>query len=334
MHIVDQTSDAGFATLHVIVERFPEVIGMAKTANLDASEFNDLPDNAFAWPGLRKFPIHTAEHAALSYGYSKLAAALPADVQENLEKAASVYGINTESFNQPVVLEKVASNAQYLLPEKSRFLVRDAQDIPEVERVYHEKYASLAIAERAEAGFRLVKIAQQYQVSLKPETEKLAGFTITSTRILRDWIGARQAAATKLGSDLASVYEMIDNSFKGAEAAIYDREYQVKLAQLISDLDKKANLTPFYGKSLPDPIQTVFNTTKLARDYVKVGNVLQNKALLASLPLSFWQDTLGADVAAEIAPNGTVDPEILEQILPTLPEDLKNTLERQLAAYQ
>jgi hypothetical protein len=58
-----------------------------------------------------------------------------------------------------------------------------------------------------------------------------------------------------------------------------------------------------------------------------------NKELLAQLPLSFWQDTLGADIAAEIAPDGEVNVELLEQIIPTLPADLKLALETQLAAY-
>ena len=60
---------------------------------------------------------------------------------------------------------------------------------------------------------------------------------------------------------------------------------------------------------------------------------MQNKTLLASLPLSFWQDALGDDVAQEIAPDGQLDPMALDQILPTLPQDMKNTLETQLAAY-
>ena len=332
-NIIDQTSDSGFATLRVVVNRYPEVAGMSKIANLDSSEFDSLPSQAFAWPGIRRFPIHNAQQTALSYGYSKLASALPSDVQEALEKAAQLYGIDVGIFTRPVAMQKVAEEGHYLLPEKQRFLVKTAADIPAVEKVYHEKYASMTLTERTEAGYRLTKIAAEYNVKLRPETQKIAGFTMTSTRVLRDWLGARQIAATKLGSDLAGIYDEIDASFKNSDAVIYDRQYQVKLAQLISDLDKKAGLTKFYGKSLPDPLRTVFNTDKLASDYMKVGSALQNKQLLASLPLSFWQDALGEDVAAEIAPNGQVDLAALEQILPTLPADMKKTLETQLAAY-
>jgi hypothetical protein len=55
--------------------------------------------------------------------------------------------------------------------------------------------------------------------------------------------------------------------------------------------------------------------------------------MLQTLPLSFWEDTLGPDIAKEIAPSGTVDMTLLSQLLPTLPADLKSALETQLAAY-
>ena len=58
--IVDQTSDSGFATLRVVVERYPELRTFSKTANLDPSEFENLPAESFAWPGQRRFPIHNA----------------------------------------------------------------------------------------------------------------------------------------------------------------------------------------------------------------------------------------------------------------------------------
>lgn len=331
--VTDQTSDAGFATLRVVVDRYPELKTMAKTANLDESEFTDLPDESFAWPGIRRFPIHNPQHAALSYGYSKLASVLPSDVQETLEKAADLYQIDRTVFEPPVEVVKVASEGQFLLPEKRRFRVDSPEVVPEAERVYHEKYAELSVSERAEAGFRLMKIAQEFSVELRPETQKLAGFTITSTRILRDWIGARHAAATKLGSDLAGVFDTIDEEFKNADAYIADRDYQLKIAKVLHELDKKAGLTHHYGKRLPDPIQTVFNTNENPDDFFKFGSALQNKTLLATLPLSFWQDTLGPDVAKEIAPNGQVDVGLLEQILPTLPADLKAAIDTQLAAY-
>ena len=331
--IIDQTNDPGFSVLRVVVDKFPKLREMAKTANLDPTEFSSLPDEAFAWPGQRKFPIHNAEQAALSLGYSKIAAKLPSDVAEMMEKAASAYGINSEDFDPK--LEKVAAvdDGYYLLTEEKRFRIVGPQDVPVAEQVIYEKYASLSIENRAEACLRLVEAARQYNVPLRPSTYKLAGFTMTSTQKLKDCIETRQFAAEKLGSAFASAYGMLAAKFRNVEPFMTNRADQIKLAGVIHELDEQAGLTQYYGKKLPDPISTVFNTVEKRADYVKIGSALQNKALLAKLPLSFWQDTLGPEISAEVAPNGQIDPNTLEQVIATLPADLKTALETQLAAY-
>lgn len=331
-NIIDQTNDPGFSHLRVVVDRYPQLREMCKTANMDTSEFQSLPDAAFAWPGQRKFPIHNKEHAGLSVGYSKLASELPTDISAKLEKAAAIYGVSSAVFDEPTV-EKVASTAQFLLPEKQRLRIDSAQDVPRAEQAFHNKYAHLSVEDRATAAHNLVKIAQQHAVDLSPQTLKLAGFTMTSTRTLRDWVRAREEAATKLGSAIADAYRTVADAYNGPDRMLSDRGDQVKLAKMVSALDEQAGLTQHYGRKLPTPIETVFNTTKVASDFVKVGSALQNKELLQGLPLTFWQDTLGDDIAQEIAPNGQVDMAVLEQILPTLPDDLKSALETQLAAY-
>jgi hypothetical protein len=331
---MDQTSDPGFSRLSLLLSRYPKLASFTKSANIDGSEYKGLPDASFAWPGTRRFPIHTREHAAISYGYSKLAESLPSDVQETLEKVAEAWDIEVDDmFSQG--LHKVASedSADYLLPDIKRFRVKTAEDIPVMERAFVEKYAQLSVDERAEAGYNLIKLSEQHDVKLHPQTNKLAGFTITSTAVLRDWVGARRVAAEKVGSAIAPVYTQLSESLGKMPAHIHDRQEQTKLATLISDLDNKAGITPFYGNHLPDPLRTVFNTDQVVEDYVKIGSALQNKALMASLPLSFWEDALGADVTKDIAPGGQLDTELLEQVLPTLPDDMKATLERQLAAY-
>jgi len=333
--VIDQTNDPGFSTLRVIVERYPKLREMAKTANLDPSEFSALPDEAFAWPGQRRFPIHNAEHTALSFGYSKVASSVPSDVRETMEKAAELHGVPTQDFDTPVAVEKVAAgdSADYLIPHKRRFKVASAQDIPLAEQLVHQKYSSLSVGDRTLACMQLVKLAKRHGQDLHSSTIKLAGLTLTSTQKMRDWIEARREASIKLGSALADAYDAFAKQFEGKQSFISDRSDQMKLANAIRILDKEAGLDQLYNRTILDPVQTVFNTDMPTEDYVKVGSALQNKALLLSLPLSFWQDTLGDDIAAEIAPQGQVDMNTLEQILPTLPADLKSALETQLAAY-
>jgi len=331
-HVIDQSCDAGFATLRTLVERYPTLRDFAKTANLDSSEFEKLSADSFAWPSERKFPIHTPQHTAISVGYSKLAARIPTGVTAILEKAAEIHGVTAEVFDE-VQPEKIASEDNYLLPERKRFRVSSPADLPLVEEAYRMKYAQLSIEDRAEAGNNLVKFAAQHDVELHASTKKLAGLTMTSTAVFKDWMGARAEAATQMKSPLAAAFDKLAEAYTNVESFIHDRSDQLKLAATVSQLDKEAGITHYYGRKLPTPIETVFNTDLASNDFVKVSSALANKAMLQQLPLSFWEDTLGEDITKEIAPGGVVNPEMLEQIIPTLPDDLKASLETQLAAY-
>lgn len=331
---VDQTNDAGFATLRVLSQRYPKLREMCKTAELSPAEFSQLPDDAFAWPGERRYPIHTRAHTALSLAYSKVASEkIPSDVQQKLAQAVDVYGVAKDAFDNPAI-EKRASTEFWLLPDKKRFRVASAEDVKVAETVLHEKYAQLTTYDRAEAFLQLHKAAEYFGVPLTPSTEKLAGFTITSTQILKDWIEARQAAATKIGSELSSAYGLLASKFSGVRPYLTQRDDQIKIASLLNELDRKSGVDQFHGKSILDPLRTVFNTEKLASDALNLGGYTFSLKKLAALPATFWSDALGDDIMREIAPNGDVKISALKDILPTLPKDLKITIGRQLAAYR
>ena len=265
-------------------------------------------------------------------GYRKTASAVPSEVDAMLEKAAAVYEIDPSVFETSGA-EKTASEERYVFPEKKRFLVKTASDIKLAEERIRECYTQLTIEDRAEGLFRLTKLAEEFGVSLHPSTVKLAGFTLTSTRKLRDWIDARKEATR--GQVFSAAYEKLSASLEGVAPEFHDREVQVKIAGALHELDREAGLTRLYGKKLPDPIQTVFNSEKLASDTLELGTgMMLNKQKLAALPLSFWSDLLGPSVAREISSDGeTVNPEALMQLLPTLPDDIKAIAQKQLAAY-
>jgi hypothetical protein len=248
-----------------------------------------------------------------------------------LADAAELYDIPAETYVSTV---KEAEETVYLLPDQKRFAVKTAADVQEAEQMYHHRYAQLSTTDRIEVGYNLMKVAEQHRVVLSPSTQKMAGFTMTSTAALRDCLRARAVAAEKVASPIAPVFAKMAASFNNAQPYINDHGEQVKLAWAIEELDRKAGITKFYDRTLYDPMRSVFNTEKFAAEFFKTAGVLQNKSLLQKLPMSFWQDALGDDIAKEIAPGGSVDYQMLEQILPTLPADMKATLERQLAAYR
>lgn len=331
--VIDQTSDPGLATMRVLLDEYPRLLPFSKTAKMQLDEFESLPARAFAWPGARRFPVHTPEHAALSLAYTKKAAApIPADVVANLARAVEVYGIPADVFTT----EKTASDfsGDYLIPTKKRFRVKTAEDVKLAECFLFEKFAGLTVEDRTVMAQNLVATGDQHKVTLAPRTHKLACTTMTNSRIFRDWMRARQVAAEKRGAvQHAKAYETLGRAYTGSGGYIDDPHDQTKLAACIYELDKQAGLVSLYGRTLLDPLQTVYNTELRRDEFIKVGSAFQNRALIESLPLSFWQDVLGEEIAQEIAPNGQVDAMVLEQILPTLPADMKRTVEMQLAAY-
>lgn len=325
---IDQTNDPGFGTLCAVTKRFPALEEMAKTAELGAEEFKDLPNTAFAWETRRKFPIHSKEHTAISLGYRKVASAVPAEVDDKLTKAAAAYGIDTQVFDTPEQV-KVASEEFFLLG--GRFRVTSKDEVKYAENALLRKYATLSPQDRAEAFINLGKVAEHFEVPLQPSTQKLAGFTITSTKVMKDWIEARKMAAENLKSTVVGAYEKLARAYDRVDPYITDRSVQLKLAALIDELDQESGVHQFYGKSMLTPLETVFNTDKVATGQIMIGSLMLDKDKLAALPMSFWESLLGDDVAKEIATDGEPDIDKLAPILPTLPQDLTIVAQKQLA---
>jgi hypothetical protein len=134
---------------------------------------------------------------------------------------------------------------------------------------------------------------------------------------------------------IKQAYQAILDEVADSPEYIRDQYTQGKLAEAIHTLDQEAGLDKFYGKKLPDPIQTVFNTVKRAEDEVPIGQDFAiNKETLGNIPLSFWEDVLGEDIAKEISVDGNVNVDTLRSILPTLPADLLSIVQKQLGSYR
>lgn len=332
MTTIDVTNDPAFSHLRVITERFPGLVEFAKTAELAPEEFNKLPDGAFAWPEKRAFPTHTKEHAAISQAYAKCAAVLPVHVRENIRMACDAHSIPEELFIP--VQTKTAGEVHWLLPEQKRFRVTSAEEVSLVTDALEKRAHELTEEQRAEAYMNLAKAAEAFGVTTSSEIQKFAGNTLTDTEVLADWLDARAEAAEMVGNKIASVeFKNLGQSYRHVNHYLASKDDQVKLAQAIAELDKLAGIEKYVGKSIPNPILTVWNTLKVAADQLELNGMYFDKNKLAALPTSFWKDALGDDFVAEFAPGGVVDPAQLETVLQTLPADMKATLVTQLAPY-
>lgn len=332
--IRDQYHDPSFTMLYHLLEHQPEVAEFVKHAELEAVDEDQLPAEAFAWPERRRFPIDTAENTVLSSLYRAKVAAVPAEVDELLKTAQTVYGVN-EMMLRAQDQEKVAQEAVpeeqpiFLLPRLGRLRVKTAEDVPIAEKALLEQYTKLGIEDRAEGFINLVKVARDKGVKLQPQTHQMAGMTVCTTKVAMDYIESRRCATDV--PLFQQAYEKLASAFQHRGEFLQDRDELVKVADTLARLDAMAGLQGHYDKRIPDPIKTVFNTTKLAEEMLDIAGRSIELSKLAAMPPTFWEDVIGADLAKEITDSaGYVDATKLGQVVPTLPLDLKLILKSQI----
>jgi hypothetical protein len=328
VNLVDQYRDPTLALLVHLVAEHPRVVELVKEAEILPEEADALPDSAFAWPEKRAFPIHSREHAVLSRVYRTNLADVPPHVDDALKEACDVYGVPDGVFEREKRAATPDDPEDYLLPDDKRLPVRTAAEVRRAEKALLDGYQKLAFEHRAEACKRLVDKAAIHGVALDPLMHKLAGFTVSSTQTVKDWLGARREAAPPTYKE---AFQKLADALAGQPAEVRDRAALVRLAEVIGELDKKAGLVRHYDRRLPDPLQTVFNTNKVAGHGVELGGRFVPMQRLAEYPASFYGDVLGDDVVREAADGrGGLDPHKLAMILETLPRDMKLLLSRQM----
>jgi hypothetical protein len=330
VEIRDQYHDPAHATLAHLLHENPSAYEFVKAAELKQTDFNGLQDSQFAWPERRLFPINSAENTVLSSLYRAKTAAVPVEVDDALRSAQVIYGVKhllAETRQKSAAAPAVKSDTKddYLLPEHSRLRVKTAENVKAAEELLHRDYSRLGLEDRATAFTNLVKKARHLGVALKPETHRMAGFTLCTTKLAMEAIEARAAAAKQ--PLFKTAYDKLAAAFQKRGEFFADREQLLEAAQTLAHLDKQAGLDKMYDKGLPDPIRTVFNTDKLAEDYVDVSGRQIAVSKLASMPGTFWDDVLGPEYSTEFK---TKTGEELRQLIDTLPLDLKLILKHQV----
>lgn len=328
MKVIDQFSDPTCRHLHKVFNAFPETEYLIKNASIDTEENEKRADHAFAWPAQRLFPIDSPEQASLSRLYME-GQAVPEHVKAACEKALSIYGIE-----MPIRTEKTAAAAEpdpgeYLLPEQRRFRVRSGDDVKLATDALLRNRRHMNIPERAMAAMNLVKKALHHQVSVPDRVLKMAGYTMSEMNPLADWLEARAERTEDEGIKTAYL-KLAESVRQRPEKTSGERDELVKFADAVSELDVAAGLDKLYDKKIPDPLETVFNTTKIADEMlVLAGRQVPLSQLLAIDPNSY-RDAFGEDVAEEFIDEEEIDPEQLRIILPTVPYDLQQVLATQM----
>lgn len=323
--VVDQNTDPVMAHLMRRIDGRTKLAEALSEVNVDVAELAELPDDAFAWPEKRAFPIHDPGHALMSCVYRE-GQDVPAHVDATLKEACDMYGIDVS------ILERVktASHSEahdnsdeYLLPDLKRLRVTSAGQVKHAEERLRTEGQRLSLEHRATASARLVQKAAEYNMPLRAETLKMAGMVATDTRVLADWLEARGEAAP----DNRDGYEKMAATVRRLPHELRDRAQQMKLADAIYDLDKLSNLQGHWNRRLPDPMASVFNTDKVASHGVNLAGKFVPMARLASYDSNFYSDILGPDIVREASDAaGRMDASKLAEVLDTLPYDMKQML--------
>lgn len=305
------------------------LVELVKFAELSPESRDLLPDAAFADRTRRELPVHTAGHAALSRLYLDHNPALPEDVRQEVREACVAFGIPEDLFvRQDVKTAAAQSPDDYLFPEERRISIRTAEEVQRAEVKLASEGHRLTPAHRVLAARRLRTKAAALGAGVSETTVRMAGDASTNGAVLVEQLEAR--ATICKDAALAEQYRQLADAARGCDPS---PEQQVRIATLLEVLDMDAKLPPRQG--FLDPAATVFSgavrKTASAAD-VDLGPERLTGGAAAQIDPRLIGDILGDEVMDEVAPDGRVNPQLLQQIMSTLPRDVKQAFAQQLRA--
>jgi len=318
--IIDQFSDPSFKPVIQLMQANPEYRELTKHASLDYGERDQLPDSAFAWPEERLFRIDTRDNAVLSKLFmEKQAAYIPEVVKQRCDNALRIYGVNPDSIK---IREKKASTAlvRYVYPEEKKLPVRNAQDYKVASDLLTSNLRRMDPRTRTYTAVRLVKIGSELGEYPPEWALQYSGMTVCDKGRLKETIEVRTAVAPNM--QLKYAYNKLLDGIQQLPDLFDDFSELTKFAAALEELDMLAGLVPFYSRGLPDPMLSVFNTTKVASDLVQLNGTTVPLETLLRVPVDVYATIFGDEIVPEITTNGDLDPEKLIAVLPTMPADL------------
>jgi hypothetical protein len=325
--VIDQFHDPVLGTLAKIASDRPRLASAVMSFDVDPSERERLPDHAFAWPEKRAYPVHSREHAMLSRAYRDgVGGRVPAHVDATIKEALAVYGVDEAMFARAKVASAppVDDASDYLLPDIRRLRVTEPGHVKVAADRLAQQGDRLSPGHRVLAGSRLVEKAAFFGVRVGDEVRRMAGLVATSTPVLADWLEARGQAAS---AEFRDGYDKLASEVRRMPDELLDRGIQARLASAIEELDGLSGLDRQWGRRLPDPHASVFNTTKVAGPGVTLAGRFIPMERMAAYPTSFYADALGPDIVREATDlGGRLDVEKLAAVLGTLPIDMQRAL--------
>ena len=324
---MDQNTDITFATLRSLITTYPELSEHVKTAQVGEHVRNSLPEAAFADRLNRMFPVHTPADAMLSKAYATKVANLAGSIMDEIDTALAMYGISDDLFSTPKVAHTKVEDPVYLVESQKKLAMYSNTPIDMAEEALKRNQTKLSHKSLTDGALKIVKEAHSRGENVSDWTLKYAGLVQCDPQETSHWLEARALKApsdnlSKAYTKLAHVTNNIDSSL--------GRDDLIKLASAVSDLDGKSGFSRYYGKNMPDPVSTIFNTKVAMQPMIDLAGTSVPVAKLLSIPPETYGDILGSDIVDEITQDGELVPDSLTEILDTLPADMKHSLVKEL----
>lgn len=325
--VIDQNTDITFATLRSLVTTYPGITEHVKTAQVGEHIRESLPTAAFADQSNRMFPVHTPADAILSKAYATKVANLADSIVQQIDTALEMYGVSSDLFATPKIAHAYEEEPQYLVESQKKLAFYSNTPIAKGEEALIRNQSKLSSSSLTDGALKLVKEAARRGENVSDWTLKYAGLVQCDTTEARDWLETR--AHKSSDSRLKEAYTKLAQVAHNLDGSL-GRDDLIKLANTIGDLDKQAGFNKYYGRTLPDPVSTVFNTKLAMQPMLDLAGTPVPVEKLLSIPPESYGDILGSDIVEEISKDGELIPDALTEILDTLPVDMKKSLVKEL----
>jgi hypothetical protein len=308
-----------------------------------------IPSKFFALPEKRAYSFADPASTYVSFGYwlmnkNGLSGSENQRVKTNLVKAAEFFGITDEILDlarnyqgaKRKFMEKHAEE-NYGLPKEKAYPLHTPAHVTSAIEHFPEHHTNWEIPERMAIARKIIKKANEFGMPIQAEIIVSYG---TAEPVCRSDRAAANIAARALHIEDLSGQRLFNKLAHSMVGNMVEQEVLFKLAGVLETLDSHFGLNGHYGKRLQNPIETVFNVTGK-----EAAEILQHRPInlageeydlseLARVSLDTWEEMLGKDFVDSITGEaGTVDPNKLVDILPTLPLPEKNIINRYLKQY-
>lgn len=324
--MIDQNNDTTFSKLREILNDLPQIKPLIKKASVGEEVRNSLNTAAFADRANRRFPVNSAADTILSKAYATKVANLADDVMSEIDTALDMYKIDRNLFNTTKVAH-AKQEPNYLLEGQRKWAINKTTSIKLAEQALYRNKNKLAPKTLSTASLKLIKEARSRGEEVNTRTLKYAGLVQCDSKYARDWLEARAHKATN--TKVAEAFTRLSNVMSKVDNSI-TRDDLIKVSSAINKLDKVAGFTKHYGRNLPDPVETIFNTKTAMQPSLNLGGKDIPLEKLMAVPPEAYGDILGSDIVDEITEGGEIAPDKLSAILDTLPKDMKDSLVKEL----